>query len=160
MKIYGSKTKDIFNNLILDYIPEDLENWTYVEPFAGSFSVSKLLPIKPKLLVYNDIHDYGIEIIADHIHHLDYTEIFKMYDSPTTLFYCDPPYYNKEHHYDCMRKDTDFHVNLHDILMEIQGRFILSSDDNTCYQKLYKGCNFHRYEGDIKTNRCEISINI
>jgi DNA adenine methylase len=56
----------------------------------------------------------------------DYKSVIKKYDSPTTLFYIDPPYFNKEHLYE---KQSVIPKELKDILSKIKGKFILSYND-------------------------------
>ena len=58
----------------------------YVEPFGGTFEVSKHVDAKVK--VYNDINVYDIPLVADFIHHVDYKEIFKVYDGSDTFWKC------------------------------------------------------------------------
>ncbi len=60
--------------------------------------------------------------------YLDFAEHIAEYDSPTTLFYLDPPYFSTEKKY--YRGDEHFgkegHKKLANILNNIQGKFILS----------------------------------
>lgn len=55
----------------------------------------------------------------------DFQRVIERYDGPNTLFYCDPPYVDKEHYY-----SVDFgikdHQRLHSTLKQIQGKFVLS----------------------------------
>lgn len=58
---------------------------------------------------------------------LDFSEHIRKYDSPTTLFYVDPPYKGTENKY--YRGNEHFgdnHQKLADILNNIEGKFILS----------------------------------
>jgi DNA adenine methylase len=66
----------------------------------------------------------------------DFSYIIKKYDSPNTLFYCDPPYYSKEGYYDevCLEQ----HNILGDMLRNIKGNFILSYYANTAIYNLYR----------------------
>lgn len=62
---------------------------------------------------------------------LDFKDHIKKYDSPTTLFYLDPPYKTTENQY--YRGDEHFgekgHKRLAEVLTKIQGKFILSYYD-------------------------------
>tara|TARA_B100000287_G_scaffold106351_1_gene98621 strand:+ start:508 stop:1383 length:876 start_codon:yes stop_codon:yes gene_type:complete len=60
---------------------------------------------------------------------LDYSEVIKKYDSPTTYFYCDPPYWKTENYYSLHDFDRDDHEKLCNQLKNIQGKFSLSYYD-------------------------------
>ena len=62
------------------------------------------------------------------IDHLDFRECIKRYDSPDTLFYCDPPYYGKEFYYEVGFGEQE-HRELAGLLNSIQGKAILSYYD-------------------------------
>ena len=57
---------------------------------------------------------------------MSYEEIISKYDSPTTYFYLDPPYWKTENYYSLHGFDSDDHKNLCLQLANIQGRFGLS----------------------------------
>lgn len=59
------------------------------------------------------------------VENLDCVAVIKKYDSPTTFFYIDPPYYNKEHYY-TQGFNREQHKLLADCLNTIQGKFALS----------------------------------
>jgi len=157
MKFFGQKRKDLYKELISKHIPDDIE--IYVEPFAGSFSVAcylieeRLTPVdhSPKKIIYNDINDYKLTIYADKVHHLDYKEIFKMYDNENTFFYLDPPYYKKEFLYEgCKNYMNDFHIELHDEIKKLKGNIALSYEDCKFIRDLYKDFNIYCYDGHNK----------
>jgi len=63
------------------------------------------------------------------VENMDFADVIKKYDSPTTYIYLDPPYYRTENYYsnhDFGRKD---HERLADCLKNIQGKFSLSYYD-------------------------------
>jgi DNA adenine methylase len=65
------------------------------------------------------------------VENMDFGEVIKKYDSPTTYFYTDPPYYivgegSYYSNHDFDRKD---HERLADCLKDIQGKFSLSYYD-------------------------------
>lgn len=65
------------------------------------------------------------------VENLDFEDVIKKYDSPTSYFYCDPPYYvvgegNYYSNHDFGRND---HERLASTLKEIQGKFSLSYYD-------------------------------
>jgi DNA adenine methylase len=63
------------------------------------------------------------------VENLGYEELIKKYDSPTTFFYTDPPYWKTENYY----SNHDFTINDHEllckILTQIEGKFALSYYD-------------------------------
>lgn len=61
----------------------------------------------------------------DDVENLDFEAVIKKYDSPTTVFYVDPPYYATENYYE-FGFTTDDHFRLAQCLKEIKGRFALS----------------------------------
>jgi len=157
MRFIGQKTKKIYSDFISKYLPKDII--IYVEPFGGSFAISTYLETKPKIMVYNDINTYDININADHIHHLDYKDIFDMYDSENTVFYMDPPYFNKEFFYDgCEKYTKDFHIELKENINNLKGKVIISYESKSFILKLYSDYNIYRYNGTDSILKNEIII--
>ena len=156
MKLIGEKREKHYTDFLIDYFPKDIV--TYVEPFGGTFNMSTYLEKRPEVLVYNDINKYTYDIHADFIYHKDYKEIIKQFDNTDTIFYLDPPYYQKEHLYDLKRGDKDFHIELRDILKTIKGKFFISYEDCRFIRELYKDFQIDKYDGDIFYLRNEIII--
>jgi DNA adenine methylase len=76
-----------------------------------------------------------------------------------TLFYLDPPYYKKEFYY----KNHNFlnpqnHIDLSNILKNIDGKFLLSYQNNDFIIDLYKDINVYYYKGQSVFLRPEIAI--
>lgn len=140
MKLLGQKTKKFFNEELSKFIPENIN--TYVEPFGGTFSVACFLferdiEKSPKKIIYNDIHNYNMNIYADKVYHLDYKEIFKLYDNPDTFFYLDPPYYKKEFLYN-LEFSKEFHIELFNEINKLKGNYVLSYNNEPFILNLYK----------------------
>jgi len=74
------------------------------------------------------------------IEHKDFEDLIRVYDRPTALFYCDPPYHSTEKYYD-VEFDTSDHIRLRDTLAGIKGKFILSYNDDAFVKELYKDFN-------------------
>jgi len=72
-----------------------------------------------------------------HIGCEDYKLIFNRFDSANTLFYVDPPYFGKENYYRNHHFCKDNHVELAEVLHNIQGRFILSYYDFPELERYY-----------------------
>jgi len=72
-------------------------------------------------------------------------EVINRYDSPETLFYCDPPYVHDtrgdKNAYAHELTDTD-HRHLAQALSRVQGKVALSGYDGPLYEELYAG--WHR----------------
>ena len=89
--------------------------------------------------------------------------VIQRYDSPNTLFYCDPPYPHdsrgdsKAYQYEMTDAE---HVYLHGILAEVKGKVAISSYHCALMDSLYQGWNVHE-EGSkmahsVKTERTEV----
>lgn len=74
------------------------------------------------------------------IEHQDFGRLIPHYDGPDTVYYCDPPYHNTEKFYKNVGEkgflELD-HVRLRDILFGIDGKFILSYNDDEFIRELY-----------------------
>ena len=70
----------------------------------------------------------------------DFRDIFRVYDSPTTLFYVDPPYIGREKYYAGGFVEKD-HRDLADILNSIQGKAIVSYYEDPLLADLYPNWN-------------------
>lgn len=159
MKFIGQKRKQLFTEFILKFLPKNIE--TYIEPFGGSFAVACYIiedniETSPKRIIYNDINRYDMNIYADKVHHLDYKEIFKMYDSEDVVFYLDPPYYKKEFLYE--NSENFNHEELRNEIKKLKGKVILSYENNEYIKKLYKNFNINLYDGENFIFRNELII--
>lgn len=63
------------------------------------------------------------------IENLDFEEVVKKYDSPTTYFYMDPPYWKTENYYSNHDFDSADHERLANTIRQINGKFGLSYYD-------------------------------
>ena len=84
------------------------------------------------------------------IENKDFENLIKVYDRPTALFYCDPPYHSTEKYYDVQFGEAD-HIRLRDTLAAIKGKFILSYNDDSFIRELYS---------DFKTEAVERGNNL
>jgi DNA adenine methylase len=69
--------------------------------------------------------DYASRLRTAVIECLDWSDVVEKYDTPETVFYCDPPYDGTEDYYNA--GDFD-HRALHDALLEAEGRAVVSYD--------------------------------
>jgi DNA adenine methylase len=72
------------------------------------------------------------------IENKDFEALICQYDRPNAFFYCDPPYYETEGHYEVVFRKED-HIRLRDTLAGIQGKFLVSYNDCEYIRELYQG---------------------
>lgn len=90
------------------------------------------------------------------IENKDFKDIIKNYDTKDTLFYCDPPYLSEvrqtfnDYKHEMSYED---HVELIELLKNIEGKAILSGYDNELYNSLLE-CSWDKKEFDIMLS-CE-----
>lgn len=73
-----------------------------------------------------------------YVEQLGYAEFIRLYDSPETLFYLDPPYWGHERDYgNGLFARTDFE-RLAELLAGLKGRFILSINDVPEIRRLFR----------------------
>src|ERR1700733_4418295 len=79
------------------------------------------------------------------IESLPYEQALEKYDRPTTLFYLDPPYWERKL-YKFNFKEDDF-IAMEKRLHKVKGKFILSLDDHPKVRELFR--SFHVERTDI-----------
>jgi DNA adenine methylase len=93
----------------------------------------------------------------------DYTRVLERYDTPRTMFYCDPPYpkdtRSKQHGargYRCELSEQD-HRDLAEHLHKLKGMVLLSSYPSALYDELYEGWQCIRWTAQTNStaNRVE-----
>lgn len=70
----------------------------------------------------------------------DCVTLVRHYDRPVTFFYLDPPYHATEGYYQNIGEEgftERDHIRLRDVLMSIQGKFLLSYNDDPFVRELY-----------------------
>ncbi|CAG7581433.1 MAG: site-specific DNA methylase [uncultured marine phage] len=63
------------------------------------------------------------------VENMDFEDVIKKYDSPTTYFYVDPPYWKTENYYSNHDFDREDHERLAKCLKSMEGKFSLSYYD-------------------------------
>ncbi len=88
----------------------------------------------------------------------DFAKVIDMYDSPDTLFFLDPPYYNKEDYYNYSGNlfTVKDHKRLKDKLVNIKGKAMVTYYGGEQVEKLYKGWNidkWHTTKSSVKADK-------
>jgi DNA adenine methylase len=81
------------------------------------------------------------------VENLDFEDVIKKYDSPTTYFYTDPPYWKTENYYSNHDFDRKDHERLAKALKNSQGKFSLSYYD---FDLLKEWFPLNEYEWEVK----------
>lgn len=87
---------------------------------------SKYLTFRDKLSKPDWIEHF---LKITHVENMDFAHLINAYDSPTTYFYVDPPYWKTENYYSNHDFDRGDHERLAYILKTINGKFSLSYYD-------------------------------
>lgn len=90
-----------------------------------------LLKIKNTIAAFRERLDKAI------IENLDFADVIRRYDSPDTLFYCDPPYIDTGQYH--LPFSMDDHQRLVDCLSQIKGMALISLNDCPKARELYDG---------------------
>lgn len=95
------------------------------------FDLTKIVPM------LEDAHE---RLASVTIERLPFEKFIARYDRPGALFYCDPPYFDGESDYGAGTFARSDFERLRDMLVNAQGRFVLSINDRPEIRALFKGC--------------------
>jgi DNA adenine methylase len=123
----------------------------------GGFACPSITGRNPAQSYFNAID--GLEAVAQRLRGvtlecLDFQEVIQRYDSPDTLFYCDPPYLDADKYYRDYFSLED-HRKLSEILHSIQAKAMISHYECATYNELYMCWNkyiFRSFKGSSKSN--------
>lgn len=79
----------------------------------------------------------------------DFEKLIRQYDRPVSFFYADPPYHATEGYYQNVGEDgfTEAdHIRLRDMLLAVEGKFLLSYNDDEFVRGLYDAPGIHLME--------------
>lgn len=93
---------------------------------------------------FSTVWDVSERLAHVTIENRDFEELIIQYDRPDAFFYCDPPYYETEGHYEVVFSKED-HIRLCRALRNIQGKFLLSYNDCEFIRELYKDFYIESY---------------
>lgn len=139
-QIFNKCQKEVFDpNLKIGDEPNFEVAGKYVYVLTQVFSGSK--PETSKYTDYKGKYRCKVDIFEDKLRHpkfrehldkitfiesTDFENILDKFDSPTTYFYLDPPYWKTENYYSSHDFDSDDHRRLAEKLIKIKGKFGLS----------------------------------
>ena len=84
------------------------------------------------------------------VENMDFQEVIEKYDSPTSYFYTDPPYWKTENYYSNHDFDRADHERLADCLKNSQGRYSLSYYDFPLLREWFPYNKFRWEEKNFK----------
>jgi DNA adenine methylase len=138
--LFNKCQKEVFDpNLVVGEDPDFEVAAKYVYVLTQVFSGSK--PETSKYTDYKGKYRCKVDIFEDKLRHpkfrehydritfienQDFEAVLKKYDSPTTYFYLDPPYWKTENYYSAHDFDSKDHIRLAESLWNIKGKFGLS----------------------------------
>lgn len=104
-----------------------------------SFSIATSSKPRLNLLrIEEELSAVHLRLSRVYIENRPYEAIIQRFDKPDTFFYVDPPYYGCEDYYGRgIFKRADF-TKLRDILIQINGRFIMSINDTDEIRDLFR----------------------
>jgi DNA adenine methylase len=98
-----------------------------------------------------DLPEIAQRLLRVQMEHAPAIEVIQRYDSPETLFYCDPPYPHDSRSdlkaYAYEMKDEEHH-HLAEVLHKVQGKVAISGYDSKLFNELYS--SWHRTEAPEK----------
>ena len=107
--------------------------------FEGTFSCSPTMGgIKPKTVAtrwtgkVNKLIWFAMRFRDVIIENRDFEKIFRIYDRPAAVFYCDPPYTQGEFSW-----SPSEHERLANCLRRLKGKFLLTIDDSPLARQVY-----------------------
>jgi len=100
------------------------EKSSYID-LKGKYK-SKYLTFRDKLMKPDWVEHF---LKITEVENMDFADVITKYDSPTTYFYVDPPYWKTENYYSNHDFDRDDHERLSTSLKNMEGKFSLSYYD-------------------------------
>lgn len=105
-----------------------------------TFGVASTRPPRLNLLrIEEELSEAHLRLSRVLIECRPYADVITRFDSPTTLFYVDPPYWDCETDYGKgMFSKDDFH-RLAELMNNIKGRFVMSLNDMPQVREIFRG---------------------
>ena len=103
--------------------------------------------------IYDKVSYVSNRLRRVNIDHLDFRFCIDNWDTPETLFFLDPPYYNGDSgFYQFSSKD---HEDLHAMLCKTRGKWILMYDEGEYVLKLYESFHILRISSSLSSQKVE-----
>ncbi len=103
--------------------------------------------------IYDKVSFVSNRLRRVNIDHLDFRDCINNWDTPETLFFLDPPYYNGESgFYQFTSKD---HEDLHAVLCKTRGKWILMYDEDDHILKLYEAFHIRKISSSLSSQKVE-----
>jgi len=163
-QMFNQYQKEVFNDDLVITDENSLEvacKYVYVltQVFSGSKPESSSYTdykgkYRCKVLIFMDkLKDAKYREHIDKItfvENMDFQDVVEKYDSPTTYFYMDPPYWKTENYYSNHIFTKDTHQRLATCLQNIKGRFSLSYYDFPQLSEWFPRDNYNWEEKEFK----------
>ena len=134
-KKFVSKKERLFRNIYISKFSYAGNRQTY----WGEKEDVRKIGTKHGEIIKRNAERYIAKLKKTHILNKDFRNVIRDYDSPTTLFYFDPPYsYAGKGHYKVVGITPE---EVYNAVKNIKGKFILSYDNSDVIRKTFK--NFH-----------------
>jgi DNA adenine methylase len=101
-----------------------------------------------------DLQDIALRLLRVQIENRPATEVIRLYDSPDTLFYCDPPYVHDtrgDTNAYAYEMNNEEHRHLALVLNSVQGLVAISGYDCDVMNDLYPSPNWYKHIAPAKT---------
>ena len=109
----------------------------------------------PKARIVRQVEALNARLEGVNVERLDWARCVQLYDSPATLFFCDPPYIGGDVAVYAAWSPAQVQ-QLRDVLHAIKGRWIVTLNDSPEVRAIFVGCRFttitrsNRYRSTLK----------
>lgn len=110
---------------------------------------------KPRLNLLRleeDLSEAHLRLSRATVENLPYETLIKRYDSKDTFFYCDPPYWDCENDYGKGLFGKEDFIQLRDLLVKCQGKWLVSINNVPQIRELFKGYELKEVQTSYSIN--------
>jgi len=156
-ELYQTFTKDLDEGKIVDPLERAIAFYYCLRScFAGRWGTGWAFGrIGSRAKAYSNSR-FNLNGIAErirhlHVDHLDFRRCIKNWDGADTFFFIDPPYLDVKQANKLAMTEQD-HVDLADLLLSVQGKWLLTYGNHPLIRKLYRNRGFL-----VKKIRCQMA---